>query len=164
MAKTSATTSMSAGAVVEGLNETLRALNGIGKEANAAIRTEVQKIATMMGQEIAAAGRARSSRDAFVAGTIRGTRDRTPVIKIGAAKRMPVSRPGPGPRASDLMFGMEFGANQRGPNGWRFPERTPGLGRGNAGYWIFPTARKQQPRVLEMWAKALEKVAKEWAK
>jgi len=164
MAKTSATTSIAAGAVVEGLNETLKALRGIDKEANKAIRDEVQKIANMMAREIAAAGRGKSKRDAFVAESVRGTRERTPVIKIGSAKRMPVSRAGAGPRASDLMFGMEFGANKSGPNGWRFPERTPKLGRGNEGYWIYPTARKQQRRVLEMWAKALEKVAAEWTK
>jgi hypothetical protein len=164
MARSSATTKLAAGAVVEGLNETLKALRGIDKEADKAVRNEVQKIANMMSQEIAQAGRSRSKRDAFVANSVRGTRERTPVVKIGAATRMPVTRAGQGPRASDLMFGMEFGANQSGPNGWRFPERTPKLGRGNEGYWIYPTARRQQRRVVEMWAAALEKVAKEWGK
>lgn len=159
-----ARTTISAGAVVEGLDETLKALRGIDKEAAKAIRNEVQKIANMFAAEIAAAGRARSKRDAFVAETVRGTRDRTPVVLIGKASRMPVSRSGPGPRASDLMFGMEFGARQNGPNGWRFPPRTPRLGRGNEGYWIFPTARKQHTRAVEMWAAALEKVAAEWSK
>lgn len=164
MARSSATTPIAAGAVVEGLNETLRALRGIDKEANNAIRTQVQKIANMFANEIAAAGRSRSKRDAFVAETVRGTRERTPVVKIGAARRMPVSRAGQGPRASDLMFGMEFGARQNGPNGWRFPPRTAQLGRGNEGYWIYPTARKQHDRAVKMWANALEKVAREWTK
>ena len=164
MAKSSSTTPFAVGATVEGLNGTLKALRGIDKEANNAIKIEVQKIADMMGREIAAAGRARSKRDAFVADTVRGTKDRLPIVKVGAARRMPVSRTGQGPRASDLMFGMEFGANQQGPNGWRFPERTAPLNGGNAGYWIFPTARRQQRRVLDMWAAALEKVAKEWGK
>lgn len=164
MARSNATTKLAAGAVVEGLNETLRALRGIDKEADKAIRTEVQKIANMFATEIAAAGRSRSKRDAFVAETVRGTRERTPVVEIGRARRMPVSRSGPGPRASDLMFGMEFGARQNGPNGWRFPPRTPSLGRGNEGYWIFPTARKQHTRAVDMWAAALEKVAAEWSK
>lgn len=164
MARSSATTPLAVGAQVEGLNDVLRALRGIDKEAANAVRNETQKIANMMSAEITAAGRQRSKRDAFVAETVRGTRERTPVIKIGAAKRMPVSRPGVGPRASDLMFGMEFGANQQGPNGWRFPERTPQRGRGNEGYWIFPTARRQQRRVTEMWGQALEKVAREWGR
>jgi hypothetical protein len=164
MARSNATTPLALDANVEGLQGVLKALRGIDKEVNVALRDEVQKIANMMSKEIAQAGRGRSKRDAFVADTIRGTRERTPVIKIGAAQRMPVSRSGAGPRASDLMFGMEFGANQSGPNGWRFPERTPRRGRGNEGYWIFPTARKQQRRVIEMWGAALEKVAKEWGK
>jgi len=164
MARSNATTPLALDANVEGLQGVLKALRGIDKEVNVALRDEVQKIANMMSKEIAQAGRGRSKRDAFVADTIRGTRERTPVIKIGAAQRMPVSRSGAGPRASDLMFGMEFGANQSGPNGWRFPERTPSRGGGNEGYWIFPTARKQQRRVIEMWGAALEKVAKEWGK
>ena len=164
MARSSSTTPFAVGAQVEGLDGVLKALRGIDKEANKAIRDETQKIANMMSKEIAAAGRARGKRDAFVAESVRGTRERTPVIKVGAARRMPVSRSGPGPRASDLMFGMEFGANQQGPNGWRFPERTPQRGRGNEGYWSFPTARRQQRRVTEMWAAALEKVAREWRK
>lgn len=164
MARSTATTKLAAGAVVDGLNETLKAFRGIDKEADKAIRTEVKKIADMFAREISAAGRSRSKRDAFVAESLRGTRERTPVIKIGLARRMPVSRPGPGPRASDLMFGMEFGARQNGPNGWRFPPRTPRLGRGNEGYWIYPTARKQHTRAVDMWAAALEKVAAEWSK
>jgi hypothetical protein len=164
MAKSSSTVPFAVGANVDGLKETLRALRGIDKEADVAVRNEVQKIANMMSKEIAAAGRSRSKRDAFVADSFRGTRERTPVVKGGSASRMPVSRAGAGPRASDLIFGMEFGANQSGPNGFRFPERTPQRGRGSEGYWIFPTARRQQRRVVEMWGQALEKVAKEWGK
>ena len=164
MAQKSATSKMSLDANVEGLDGVLKALRGIDKEANVAIKVEVQKIANMMAKEIAKAGRSQGKRNAFVAETVFGTKERTPVVKIGRATRMPVSRPGAGPRASDLMFGMEFGANQQGPNGFRFPERTPKRGRGNEGYWIFPTAREQQPRVLEMWGASLDKVAKEWGK
>lgn len=164
MAKSSSTTPFAVGAEVEGLNGVLKSLRGIDKEANNAIKTEVKKISQMMSREITAAGRARSKRDSFVADSFRAATDRTPVVKGGAARRMPVSRSGQGPRASDLIFGMEFGANQQGPNGWRFPERTPQRGRGSEGYWIFPTARKQQRRVVEMWAQALEKVGREWGK
>jgi hypothetical protein len=164
MAQKSATSKMSLDANVEGLDGVLKALRGIDKEANVAIKVEVQKIANMMAKEIAQAGRGLGKRNAFVAETVFGTKERLPVVKIGRATRMPVSRQGAGPRASDLMFGMEFGANQDGPNGWRFPPRTPKRGRGNEGYWIFPTARAQQPRVLEMWGAGLDKVAKEWGK
>ena len=172
------TTKMSAGAQVEGLRETLKALNRIDKEAKDAVKNETQKISDMMAREIASAGRNTGDRrDAWVAQTVRSKRDRTPVVNVGKAARMPVSRRGAGPRASDLMFGMEFGstniASRGGDNptirggrpGWRFPDRTPTTPRGgNVGRWIFPTARSQQSRVVTMWADALERVMREWTR
>jgi hypothetical protein len=167
-----ATTKASGGAVVEGLNETLRAFSRLDRDAQKAARDEVQKVANLLAAEIAAAGRSRSTRDAWVASSVRGTRERTPVIKVGSAKRMPVSRRGQGPRASDLMFGMEFGSSggidnptsRGGRPGWRFPAETPPKKRGNVGNWIFPTAAQQQPRVVSLWAGALEKAARDWGK
>jgi hypothetical protein len=167
-----ATTKASGGAVVEGLNETLRAFRGLDKATQKAVRDEVQKVANLLAREIAAAGNSRSKRDAWVASSVRGTRERTPVIKIGSAKRMPVSRSGQGPRASDLMFGMEFGSRggtdnptaRGGRPGWRFPAETPPKKRGNVGTWIFPTATAQQPRVVSLWAEALEKAARDWSR
>jgi hypothetical protein len=165
-----ATTSISGGAVVAGLNETLRAFRGLDKDAQKAVRDEVQKVANLLAREVAAAGSGRTKRDAWVAGTVRGTRERTPVIKIGSAKRMPVSKGGQGPRASDLMFGMEFGSSggtdnetyRGGRPGWRFPDETPPKKRGNVGTWIFPTVAQQQPRVVSLWADALETAARRW--
>jgi hypothetical protein len=167
-----ATTKASGGAIVEGLNETLRAFRRLDKDAQKAARDEVQKVANLLAREIAAAGRSRSKRDAWVANSVRGTRERTPVIKIGSAQRMPVSRSGQGPRASDLMFGMEFGSSggtdtptsRGGRPGWRFPAETPPKKRGNVGTWIFPTAVQQQPRVVSLWAEALDKAARDWGK
>ena len=170
----SATTQMSAGVKLEGLREVTNALNRLDKEAKDAAKDRVTDISRMMAREIQAAGNARRDpRDKHVAQTVRAKRDRLPVINIGKATRMPVSRRGQGPRASDLMFGMEFGSTGKatdtptrrgGRPGWRFPERTARLGRGNVGYWIFPTARRQQDRVLTMWANALEDVAREWTR
>jgi hypothetical protein len=167
-----ATTKLSGGAAVEGLNETLRALSRLDADGKKAVKDEVQKVANLLAREVAAAGRGRTKRDAWVAGSVRGTRERTPVIKIGSAKRMPVSSGGPGPRASDLMFGMEFGSrggtdnptSRGGRPGWRFPDETPPKGRGNQGTWIMPTVARQQPRVVQLWAAALETAARRWAK
>lgn len=167
-------TTMSAGATVEGLGATLKAFNRLDKEAKDKVREAVLDISSLMAREIAAAGAARPDRrDRHVAETIRGTKDRLPKVSIGKASRMDVKRRGPGPRASDLMFGMEFGSDGGGADtktrrggapGWRFPERTPQRGAGNEGYWIFPTARAQQRRVVDLWAKALEDVAREWTR
>ena len=161
---------------VEGLRSTLKAFGQLDKDVQKAARDEVQKVANLLAREIASAGRRQSDpRSRFVAGTVRGTRERTPVIKVGKATRMPVSRRGQGPRASDLMYGMEFGSAgvggkavdlptvRGGRPGWRFPERTARKGRsGNVGTWIYPTAADQQPRVVSLWAAALDKAAKDW--
>lgn len=161
---------------VEGLKSTLKAFSKLDKDAQKAARDEVQKVANMLAREITAAGNRQSdSRSKFVAGTVRGTRERTPVVKVGKASRMPVSRRGRGPRASDLMYGMEFGSAGTGGRstdlptarggrpGWRFPERTARKGRsGNVGTWIYPTVSKQQTRVVSLWTAALDKAAKEW--
>jgi len=162
------------GAQVEGLKDALKALNRLDKEAKDQAREAVTEISRMMAREIAAVGSSRRDpRDRHVAQTIRAKRDRLPVVNVGKATRMPVSRRGQGPRASDLMFGMEFGSNGQatdtptrrgGRPGWRFPERTPRRGAGNEGYWIFPTMRRQQDRVVDLWAKALEDVAVEWSR
>jgi len=167
-----ATTKASGGAVVEGLNETLRALSRLDKDAKKAVKDEVQKVANLLAREVAAAGSRRTKRDAWVAQSVRGTRERIPTIKIGSAKRMPVSRGGQGPRASDLMFGMEFGSKggtdnptaRGGRPGWRFPAETPPKRRGNQGTWIMPTVAQQQPKVVALWAQALETAARRWAK
>jgi hypothetical protein len=166
------TTKLSGGAVVEGLAETLRALNRLDDETKKAVKDETQKVANLLAAEIAAAGQRQGGRSAFVAGSVRGTRERTPVIKIGSAQRLPVSRRGQGPRASDLMFGMEFGSAggtdnptaRGGRPGWRFPAETPPKKRGNVGTWIFPTATQQQPRVVALWADALDKAARNWSR
>ena len=170
-----AQTKMAGGAVVEGLKETLSALNKLDAEAKKAVKDETQKIANMLAREVAAAGRRTGDRrDALVADTVRGTRERVPTIAIGkASPRLPS---GGRPRPSDLMFGMEFGSSGFGKDavdlptkrggrpGWRFPERTPRLGRGNTGRWIYPTIRRQQDRVVDLWANALERVAREWTR
>jgi hypothetical protein len=58
-----------------------------------------------------------------------------------------------------LWGGMEFGSN-RFP---QFPNRTPSLGRGNAGYFIFPTLKAAQPHIIQEWQEAFSKIIKEFA-
>ncbi len=58
-----------------------------------------------------------------------------------------------------LWGGMEFGSN-RFP---QFPNRTPTLGRGNKGYFIFPTLKAAQPYIIREWQEAFSKIIKEFA-
>jgi hypothetical protein len=58
----------------------------------------------------------------------------------------------------DLLYGMEFGSNRFK----QFPNRTPNKGRGNSGYFIYPTLRQIQPQLVQKWEEAFSKILKEW--
>ncbi len=58
----------------------------------------------------------------------------------------------------DLLYGMEFGSNRFK----QFPRRTPNKGRGNSGYFIYPTLRQIQPDIIRKWEEAFSQILKEW--
>jgi len=58
----------------------------------------------------------------------------------------------------DLLYGMEFGSNRYK----QFPNRTPVKGRGNAGYFIYPTLRRIQPELIAKWEAAFDRILKEY--
>jgi hypothetical protein len=58
----------------------------------------------------------------------------------------------------DLLYGMEFGSNRFK----QFPTRTPNKGRGNSGYFIYPTLRQIQPDLVRQWEQAFSRILKEW--
>ena len=63
-----------------------------------------------------------------------------------------------GATTRDLWAGMEFGSNRFK----QFPNRTPSSGRGNAGYFIYPTLRSIQPEIVRQWEEAFGKILKEY--
>lgn len=65
-----------------------------------------------------------------------------------------------GATTRDLWAGYEFGSNRFG----QFPRRTPSKGRGNAGYFIYPTLRKIQPELIRQWQEAFNDILKKWDK
>ena len=150
---------VSVGVRVEGLSETLKAYNKLDKDAKKAAKVEVQKIADLL------AGRIRSRapsdpRYRNLAVSVKSGRDRVPVIRVGQRANPKVSGGG-GPR--ELVIGMEFGASRQGPNAWRFPDRTPRLGRGNEGYWIYPTIKDNQEDIISRWFAAMDKMLDDWS-
>ena len=58
----------------------------------------------------------------------------------------------------DMVYGLEFGSN-RLP---QFPNRSPKSGRGNAGYFIYPTLKRIQPEIIKKWLEAFDKIVKEF--
>lgn len=63
-----------------------------------------------------------------------------------------------GGSTQDLLYGMEFGSNRYK----QFPTRTPVKGRGNAGYFIYPTLRRIQPEIIAKWEAAFDRILKEY--
>lgn len=57
-----------------------------------------------------------------------------------------------------LWAGMEFGSNRFK----QFPNRTPSKGRGNSGYFIYPTLRQIQPQLVKQWETAFDRILKEY--
>ena len=57
-----------------------------------------------------------------------------------------------------LWAGYEFGSNRYR----QFPRRTPNQGKGNSGYFIYPTLRKIQPELVRKWEEAFDTILKKW--
>lgn len=57
-----------------------------------------------------------------------------------------------------LWAGMEFGSNR-----WKqFPRRTPRLGRGNQGYFIYPTLTDNQQELIRKWEESFDRILRKW--
>ena len=148
----------------------LKAISVMNKESQGALKDEVASISrwTAQGMIYASYGALMPKQAAIVAATIRPARDRIPTVYIGGSK----GRASGGANAGQLLFGNEFGGerNVKGslsafPNGgYRFPERSPREGRGNAGYWIFPSLKEMQPTIKRRWEQAVIKVLDNWAR
>jgi len=168
---------------VSELKGLFKALNAMDREANIGIKDDVMSISRWVAEDIKRAasthvwGKQDSAAQALlVADTVRATRDRLPTVTIGGSKRAPIRRAtsfsSPAPTVGEILFGNEFGGDRNAfgnlnafPNGgYRFPKRTDRLGRGNEGYWIFPTVRRLQPRITAEWVAIIRRVENLWSK
>lgn len=146
----------------------LKVLNEMDNESKTALKEKVKGIAGWVAEDIkrAAANAPMSAQAMKVAQTTRANKDRVPSITVGGSR---VKFSG-GAVSGDVLIGSEFGAdptseNGRFPNGGRrFPYRSPQRGRGNEGYWIFPTLRASQPKVTQEWHEAVDSVLSNWTK
>ena len=151
------------------LRDTLKALNKMDKEANTELKDDVQSITMWMANAIQQAGFAHPiylRQAEIVARTVRGNRDRIPSVTIGGSK----GRVSGGANAGQLLFGNEFGGDRNAfgnktafkNGGFRFPPRTDREGRGNVGYWIFPTLKENQTTLTDKWKAAVQRVFDKW--
>jgi hypothetical protein len=106
---------------------------------------------------------------AAIARTIRVSSSyaRGPRIEIGGDKGKLSSGNIPG----EILMGTEFGAYQNRSRerksgqyvGYKqFQPRSPREGRGNAGYFIFPTLKAMQPYITKRWVEQVDRIRAEW--
>ena len=148
------------GVQVEGVKETIAAFKRLDKDAQKRSREKTKEISELLAKRIRAATPARDRRYQVLETSVRAGKDRVPVIRIGRLVNPKVSGGG---NPASLVIGMEFGADQSGPNAWRFPPRTPRRGKGNQGYWIFPTATREQRSIVRLWQESLDPDLAKWA-
>lgn len=78
-----------------------------------------------------------------------------------------------GTPVGEIALGVEFGSYQDRPRkrkgkstnyvGYRqFQPRSPREGRGNAGYFIFPTLKALQPEITRKWVEQVDRIRREW--
>jgi hypothetical protein len=63
-----------------------------------------------------------------------------------------------GGTTQQLWPGMEFGSNRLK----QFPRRTPRVGRGNKGYFIYPTLTENQRELIAKWEESFDRILREW--
>lgn len=133
-----------------------KAFRDMDQGANQQLKAEVRNLVDWMANDIkAAAARSPFPKQATaVASTVRPVKDRIPYVRVGGEKRVTSK----GTRAGDILIGAEFGGPTWFKNGGRrFPFRSPRYGvRGNAGYWIFPTLRRNHNELALRWRALVE--------
>jgi hypothetical protein len=144
---------------VAGLN---RALRKLPKEATVKLRTASMDIAA----DVAGEARDRAVRVGgvakYVAPTIKGTRDRVPVIRMGGGTaRLPSTnrnRRGNRQTVADVIWGAEYGGNRANTGTPKGHTTQFNPWRGNkerAGYFLWPAVRANSDDIQERYSQAL---------
>jgi hypothetical protein len=65
-----------------------------------------------------------------------------------------------GAKAGEIFPGSEFGST----NFKQFPARSPRVGRGNQGYYLYKTIKDRQPQMLAEWLQGYKLIRDAWVK
>jgi hypothetical protein len=131
-----------------------RAANQIAVEAASAVGSALQ--ATPQGAAIARSIKV-------------STGSKTPFFTVGGSSIKLKN----GTPVGAIALGVEFGSYQDRPRkrkgkstdyiGYKqFQPRSPREGRGNAGYFIFPTLKALQPEITKRWVEEVDRIRREW--
>lgn len=140
------------------LSGILKAFKAMDDQAVAEARTESSAIATYAANQIKVSALGRQVSGAGVRRVAEGVRI-SKSSKIGEfSYGFASQRFSGGATTQKLWAGLEFGSNRYS----QFPRRTPNRGRGNSGYFIYPTLRKIQPELVRKWEEAFATILKKW--
>jgi hypothetical protein len=140
------------------LRDILKAFKAMDAAAMDEARTQSSALALYAANEIKAYSVTRTFGQAVVNRIATGVRI-SKSSKIGEfSYGFATQRFSGGGTTQKLWAGYEFGSN-RYP---QFPRRTPNQGRGNSGYFIYPTLRKIQPELVRKWEETFDTILKKW--
>ena len=140
------------------LRRVLGAFKAMDEEAIDQAKTESNALATYAANEIKVAALGRTVSATAVRRIADGVRI-SKSSKIGEfSYGFASQRFSGGATTQTLWPGMEFGSNRYR----QFPRRTPSKGRGNSGYFIYPTLRRIQPELVRQWEEAFSKIIGKW--
>lgn len=128
---------------ITGLHETLTALRGVPKEANAELRDAAGRLAEDMLGWVRREARGNPQATA-VAATAKVARDRLPAIQLGGTTRITSTRA----PAWKILFGANFGAR-------RFHQFRPWAGRGRD-YFVWRAVEAHAVEIADRWLAAAD--------
>lgn len=133
-----------------------RALRRLPKQASAKLRGASAGIADVVAQHARVRAFEVGGVARLIAPTIKASRDRVPVVKMGGTARLPAfgtgwerERTGTRQTVGDVIWGGEFGGGKR-PSTTQF---MPHLGQ--VGYFLWPTVRDDAGIIRETYSEAL---------
>jgi hypothetical protein len=142
------------------LRSILRAFKAMDEQAIDEAKRESNALATYAANEIKVAALGREVAATAVQRVAEGVRI-SKSSKVGEFSYGFASQRFSGGGTTQILWlGLEFGSNRFK----QFPRRTPTKGRGNSGYFIYPTLRKIQPELVRQWEEAFSRILKEWDK
>ena len=140
------------------LSGILKAFKAMDEQAVQEARTESSALATYAANQIKVTAMGRQVSGAGVRRVAEGVRisksSKIGELSYGFASQ----RFSGGATTQKLWPGLEFGSNRYR----QFPRRTPNQGRGNSGYFIYPTLRQIQPELVRKWEEAFDTILKKW--
>jgi hypothetical protein len=140
------------------LRSIIQAFKAMDEAAVTEAKTQSNQLAQYAANEIQAYGITRTFGQAVVNRITTGVRV-SKSSKIGEfSYGFASQRFSGGGTTQTLWAGYEFGSNRYR----QFPRRTPNTGRGNSGYFIYPTLRKIQPELVRKWEEAFDTILKKW--